>query len=81
MVATPAAYNETMSKLDTPCKQTSETTQGGGGNRPARLRRGGGAGEGNRREYLYAPLAFQNPFPSIVDSVANYRPNLNYLDW
>ena len=71
MVATPAAYNETMSKLDTPCKQTSETTQGGGG----------GAGEGNRREYLYAPLAFQNPFPSIVDSVANYRPNLNYLDW
>ena len=32
-----------MSKLDTPCKQTSETTQGGGG---------GEAGEGNRREYL-----------------------------
>ena len=74
MVATPAAYNETMSKLDTPCKQTSETTQGGG-----RGERGRGI-EGAER-IVYAPLAFQNPFPSIVDSVANYRPNLNYLDW
>ena len=39
----------------------------------------GGGGGGGRRFAGYVLLAFQNPCPIIVYSVANYRPHLSHF--
>ena len=46
------------------------------------LLRGGGGGGGGLLGSIFAeymPLASQNPYPTIVYSVANYRPHLSHF--